>query len=94
MIGSTPDHLTHLTFLRHQSSAGWPRGLPLQDIKFNHSSVVLRSTEIPLKSIGIIQSLANHDPDVDAIYRLTQPLPFSFKAGKQMVAVPTGSYAP
>ena len=30
------------------------------------------------KKIGIWQSLANQDPDVDAMYRLTQPLPVSF----------------
>ena len=29
--------------------------------------------------MGVLQSLADHDPDVDGIYRLTQPqLPFSF----------------
>ena len=28
--------------------------------------------------MGVVQSLADHDPDVDGIYRLTQPLPFTF----------------
>ena len=30
------------------------------------------------RHVGVIQSLADHDPDVDGIYRLTQPLPFNF----------------
>jgi len=30
--------------------------------------------------VAVIQSLANNDPDVDAIYRLTPSIPFSFKS--------------
>lgn len=45
-------------------------------------------------TIGIVQSLANEDPDVDAIYRLTQPLPFDFTSKGFNVAVPKGAYAP
>lgn len=45
-------------------------------------------------SIGIVQSLANEDPDVDAIYRLTQPLPFNFPSKGFNLAVPKGAYAP
>lgn len=34
--------------------------------------------------VAIVQSLADHDPDVDAIYRLTQhPLPFYFQRTQQ-----------
>ena len=33
---------------------------------------------VSMKNVGIVQSLANNDPDVDAIYRLTQTLPFNF----------------
>lgn len=42
-------------------------------------------------SVAVIQSLANHDPDVDAIYRLsTLPLPFDFKGkvGDGLTALP------
>ena len=72
----------------------WPRGLPLQDIKFNASKVTMKPKKIPVTSVGIIQSLANHDPDVDAIYRLTQPLPFDFPTRGFNICVPRGSYAP
>ena len=33
---------------------------------------------LPARKIGIVQSLANTDPDVDAIYRLLMPIPFNF----------------
>jgi hypothetical protein len=38
----------------------------------------LKATNISVHDIGIIQLLANHDPDVDAIYRMTLPLPYNF----------------
>eukprot|EP01034_Spumella_vulgaris_P037116 gene37116-45791_t len=77
----------------------WPRGFPLDRIKSNSST---DSHEIPLViaekvrpvDVGIVQYLANHDPDVDAIYRLTQPLPFSFPQKGPTLLVPKGSYAP
>ena len=73
---------------------GWPRGLPLQDIKFNHSSILFSTIKIPVSSVGIVQSLANHDPDVDAIYRLTQPLPFSFPTTGAKMVVPPMAFSP
>lgn len=58
----------------------WPRGLPLKHIKDNRSfNSTIRATEIKNSSIGVIQSLADIEPDVDAIYRLTMRLPSSFK---------------
>jgi hypothetical protein len=64
------------------SSPCWPRGFPLECIQFSALEYNVengkRSQEFPSETIGILQSLANHDPDVDAIYRLTQPLPFDF----------------
>ena len=67
----------------------WPRGLPLNHIKDSNNPEVLRrgvlkQSAIPLRDVAVIQSLADHDPDVDAIYRLTQPLPFSFHFPKQV----------
>jgi hypothetical protein len=60
----------------------WPRGYPLDLIKSTYPSstfVVNKKTiDVGLESIGVIQYLANHDPDVDAIYRLIQPLPLDF----------------
>ena len=68
----------------------WPRGFPLDAINDADStrcdavavdaSGEAREEPWPL---GVVQALANHDPDVDAVYRLTYPpdgLPFNFDA--------------
>ena len=47
----------------------WPRGFPLNEIDNNSYQSNKISNE--KKSIGIWQGLADLDPDVDAIYRLT-----------------------
>tara|TARA_B110000908_G_C10254615_1_gene454515 strand:+ start:1493 stop:2497 length:1005 start_codon:yes stop_codon:yes gene_type:complete len=49
----------------------WPRGYPLELIKKKQPIKLQNSTVNERKRIGIIQSLAQGDPDVDAIYRLT-----------------------
>ena len=59
----------------------WPRGLPLADIKKEQcSNTTVTHTQLPVKSIAVLQSLAEVQPDVDAIYRLTMsmPRPFAF----------------
>ena len=59
----------------------WPRGFPLESINDPDCSMCESSEMGRNVRIGVIQSLANHDPDVDAIYRLTYPpggLPFDF----------------
>ena len=63
----------------------WPRGFPLDAI--NDCSTVMENTArvpahtVSAKSIAVVQSVANHDPDVDAIYRLTyNHLPISFES--------------
>lgn len=47
----------------------WPRGLPLKYI--NQNREFKKNISVKEKKIGIWQALANDDPDVDAIYRLT-----------------------
>jgi hypothetical protein len=57
----------------------WPRGLPLDQIKNSSSYSQYSQTLFPLDSVCVVQSLANQEPDVDAIYRLTNfnyPLTF------------------
>lgn len=53
----------------------WPRGFPLQEIKSKipETATVEKSLYIPIQ-----QGLANLDPDVDAIFRLTRPLNITF----------------
>ena len=78
----------------------WPRGLPLESI--NGAKCGLSQTEITGRQLqlGVIQSLANHDPDVDAIYRLgpraALPLPFLFTPPmpRQLLVLTGGVVAP
>jgi STELLO glycosyltransferases len=56
----------------------WPRGFPLQ---FSAHELNCKQTLKKCK-VGVWQGLADGDPDVDAVYRLTQPtptLPFEFE---------------
>ena len=60
----------------------WPRGLPLNMIN-NQDEIVLK--EKKAAKIGIWQGLADEDPDVDAIYRLTSNLPCYFNKRQPVV---------
>lgn len=79
-------------------SFSWPRGFPLDLISDPATSrcgdnvLVAEQKERP--SIGVLQSLANNDPDIDAIYRLTRPLPFSFDETNLQVVLPPGLMTP
>jgi hypothetical protein len=53
----------------------WPRGLPLRLINHKEDYKLLENKEV---RIGIWQGLADEDPDVDAIYRLTCDKPCYF----------------
>ena len=54
----------------------WPRGLPLNEVNSifeEYDDLLIENLESPIQ-----QGLADTNPDVDAIYRLVFPLPFSF----------------
>lgn len=58
----------------------WPRGFPLEQI---HNKTVWdadtpKAPASMLDSVAVLQSLADHDPDMDGVYRLTQKLPLKF----------------
>lgn len=54
----------------------WPRGFPLE---FLQESKTIKSVKTETICAPIVQGLANENPDVDAIYRLTRKLPVHFK---------------
>jgi hypothetical protein len=76
----------------YSDAAIWPRGLPLEnvqhapEIRHNNSSV---NTFSPIQ-----QGLANGNPDVDAVYRLTQPLPLIFNRRGLPVRLSSGLRSP
>jgi len=61
----------------------WPRGLPLNLInkKFENNY----GLDIQGRAVGIWQGLADEDPDVDAIYRLTIDEPCTFEQDMPLV---------
>lgn len=70
----------------------WPRGFPLDRIKDPSTSTAPWTTQY--REVGVLQSLADNDPDVDAIYRLTgNPLPFFFEGPRNILAAETAAAA-
>lgn len=68
----------------------WPRGLPLEFVQ--------RSSGVSSRARGltrglIAQGLADENPDVDAVYRLTHELPVSFADAPAVVLAP-GTWCP
>lgn len=76
----------------------WPRGFPLDrvvgDRGINQTLSVLKQESPP----AVQQFLADSDPDVDAVFRLTRQLPCSFEGVSaelpDVVAVPPQVFAP
>lgn len=69
---------------RYTDQPIWPRGLPLRNIRDSRDKLQWQEADIPQK-VGIWQGLADEDPDVDAIYRLTSDTPCTFKKGVPVV---------
>lgn len=71
----------------------WPRGFPLNLIR--EAGTAVNPSELTTKrvKIGIWQGLADQDPDVDAIYRLTANDPCWFKE-RAPVALAKGTVCP
>lgn len=52
----------------------WSRGYPLEQILKTDSKIITQTcNNADIQKVGVVQSLVNGDPDVDAIYRLTSP---------------------
>jgi hypothetical protein len=71
----------------------WPRGYPLDDVRASYSRDRSPALADAPAEVGIWQGLADEDPDVDAIYRLVDYQPCSFKPGDPVV-LPKGTYCP
>ncbi|XP_060074753.1 uncharacterized protein LOC132554453 [Ylistrum balloti] len=74
----------------------WPRGFPLQDIK-NITTVPVICKSSDSVTLGVVQSLANEQPDIDAIYRMTRDAPFNFSATRKShrpFVLPRNTFAP
>lgn len=78
------------------NSQAWPRGFPMMQVTDRSSyDLKRRQASVPWERIQMFQSLADEDPDVDAVYRLTQrQLHFFFDASSDPIAVPQGVLTP
>ena len=69
----------------------WPRGLPLEELQ--NPTTPLSEFNLAEVNCPIQQGLADENPDVDAVYRLTYPLPLNFKKGIR-VALGNNAWCP
>lgn len=67
----------------------WPRGYPLQALHAANSYSAAKR-EAPCY---ILQGLADENPDVDAVYRMTRPLPVRFERRLPVMLAP-GTWCP
>lgn len=73
----------------------WPRGLPLSGINKNGTRChQFKSSYLKVGRIAVEQILAQSNPDVDAIYRLTQKLPLEFRQQEDPVVLEPGTFVP
>ena len=71
----------------------WQRGIPVQDIKREPLTLPRRRSSTTL-FVPFQQALADHDPDVDAMFRLTRDLPIYFDKSMAPIALPIGTFSP
>ncbi|MDD9148839.1 STELLO glycosyltransferase family protein [Sporolactobacillus sp. CQH2019] len=71
----------------------WPRGLPLNKINDKDALLDMEKFKKQQVSVGVWQGLANGDPDVDAIYRLTSNEVCNFRK-KEPLVLSEGTISP
>jgi STELLO glycosyltransferases len=69
----------------------WPRGFPLEELQ--KKQMDLSSLKLEMVNCPIQQGLADENPDVDAVYRLTYPLPLNFEL-KAKLALGKNAWSP
>lgn len=69
----------------------WPRGLPLEEIQ--RKNIERQNLKLYIKNCPIQQGLADDNPDVDAVYRLTHKTALYFDQGKKVV-LSNGTWSP
>lgn len=92
--GRSVDHPRWFNVYGMFSDSGvWPRGLPIERI--GESSPDLHYEHMPEVNISapIQQGLAEGDPDVDAIFRMTRTLPIQFRKNRTVFLAP-GTWCP
>ena len=78
----------HNVYRSFGSKKCWPRGFPLELINKSHPQIGYGNN-----SWGILQFLADEDPDVDAIYRMSNGESVLFE-NKEKIILDAGTYCP
>lgn len=74
------------------SVGAWPRGFPLELIRTPCKPLLFPSNT---SRVAVLQSLADNEPDVDAIFRLTRDIPFHFDPNtRRTLILQRGTLAP
>lgn len=73
----------------------WPRGLPLSSVHASMDATLENSGTTEISGLMVTQGLADGDPDVDAIYRLTGSdiSPVTFERNRPLV-IPHEKFSP
>jgi hypothetical protein len=71
----------------------WPRGFPLEYLQGAQDHVLSTNKRVPMASIGVLQFCADVNPDIDAVHRLTKPLPMYFQS-QRSIAVSSQTFVP
>jgi hypothetical protein len=77
-------------YREYDGTGSWPRGFPLE---YTQAAQAAKSRIQTGVRGFILQGLADENPDVDAVYRLTRPLPLSFRQGPPCMLMP-GAWCP
>jgi glycosyltransferase involved in cell wall biosynthesis len=90
---TSKDNLGWINIYHHFSEQPiWPRGLPLRNINDSRDKLQWQKDKTQQR-VGIWQGLADDDPDVDAIYRLTSNKSCTFQK-KEPVVLEKGTASP
>ncbi|HET6993925.1 MAG TPA: STELLO glycosyltransferase family protein [Chitinophagaceae bacterium] len=90
---TTQENLGWVNIYHHFSDQPiWPRGLPLRNINDSRDKLQWQTGTLNHR-VGIWQGLADDDPDVDAIYRLTSNKPCTFQK-KEPLVLEKGTVSP
>lgn len=106
LFSSDPSSIVHNPYgCFGAPGVAWPRGYPLSEVQHQNSNTCELAVRdgVTGPRIAVVQALANYNPDVDAIYRLTYPpggLPFDFisenlaTSGSRLRGVPAEAMTP
>lgn len=103
VIMQGPNAFNHHPIMGASVKESWARGFPIELIRDQTTrGKVAYNTDLPLESsngnereIGVIQFLADGNPDIDAVHRMSKDLPMTFPlGGAPSVLVPAHAYAP